>query len=120
MIRKTFAMLGAAFALSLALAASPALAETVTVSYATVIGNEGFVIEGKAETCAGSAAFVQIGTNATNVTVWQGGNYAPSSNVCIRVAALVGGVPQTFSGGTDHTMSAALLPAPNSVNVTDP
>jgi len=115
---KKFYTLIAAFAL--VAFAGIAQAETVTVSWSNVSGNQGYVIEAKAEACAGAGAFTFLANAATNQVVYTGGNFVPSSSACVRVAALVGGVPQTFSAGVDVTVAAALLPAPNTVSATSP
>lgn len=99
---------------------SVAHAAQVRVEWSNVTGNQGYVIEAKEVTCATAGTFAQIGTTATNVTVFIGGTFPDSTAICVRVAALVGGVPQTFSGGTNYTTPAGLLPAPGTVNVTSP
>jgi len=107
-------------AIAFALAANIAQAEVVTVGWANVAGNEGFVVESKPVTCASGGTFTVLATVTTNVNFYIGGNFTPSSSACVRVAALVGGVAQTFSAGTDVTIADALLPAPNSVTATSP
>lgn len=115
-MKKLFASIAVAAFAILGFATS-AFAAQVRVEWSGVTGNQGYVIESKNETCSGTAPFTQLATVATNVVVFIGGDFAPNSNICVRVAALVGGVPQTFSAGTNFTVPGP-LPAPGTVLVT--
>lgn len=101
--------------------AVPALADTVTVSWSNVAGNDGYVIQRKADTCASAASFATAGTVLIDVvTFTDPNNWIAGQDLCFRVAAFKpGGVVQTYSAGVDFTVPSP-LPAPGGIVVTSP